>query len=173
MTSFRAPLATLRILVLGLVAVGLLSCAPAMRDAAPPTGPAGDVSADERVPPAVPVEEPEAAPADDDAFHGLLDLVPPGVEDDDPSVEELTPALARQYGINETKGVVVMQVERGSEAAEAGLRAGDVIVELDQEEVDDLEEFERKLQEYEKGDTILFLVKRRGSTIYLTLKIEE
>ena len=37
-----------------------------------------------------------------------------------------------------------------------------------------IEETDTKMQNlYKEGDTILFLVKRRGSTIYLTLKLEE
>jgi len=89
------------------------------------------------------------------------------------SVEEITPELAKNYGLTETTGVVVVQVDEGTPAAEAGLRAGDVILEIDQDPVEDVRGFSRKLEDYEKGDTILFLVRRQGATLFLTLKVED
>jgi serine protease Do len=89
------------------------------------------------------------------------------------TVEEITPELAKNFGLTETTGVVVVQVEDGTPAAEAGLRAGDVVLEIDQDPVETVRGFNRKLESYEKGDTILFLVKRQGATLFLTLKVEE
>ena len=89
------------------------------------------------------------------------------------TVEEITPELAKNYGLSETSGVVVVQVEQGSPAAEAGLRAGDVVLEIDQDRVEDVRTFNGKLEGYKKGDTILFLVKRQGATLFLTLKVED
>jgi serine protease Do len=89
------------------------------------------------------------------------------------SVEEITPELAKNFGLTETTGVVVVQVEEGTPAAEAGLRAGDVILEIDQDPVENIRRFNQKLETFEKGDTILFLVKRQGATLFLTLKVED
>jgi serine protease Do len=89
------------------------------------------------------------------------------------TVEEITPELARHFGLSETSGLVVVQVEGGTAAAEAGMRPGDLILEVDQVKVKDLSQFSRKIETYKAGDTILFLAKRRGTTLYLTLKIWE
>jgi len=89
------------------------------------------------------------------------------------TVKEITPELARDLRLSETTGLVVMQVEANSPAAEAGLAPGDVILEVDQEPVKSLEKFNEKIASYKTGDTLLFLVNRRGSTLYLTLKIWE
>jgi len=86
-------------------------------------------------------------------------------------VDELTPPLARNLGITDTEGLVILQVESGSPADEAGMIQGDIIVEVDQEEARDIRWLSKKLNTYEKGDTILFLIKRQGVTTYLTVKV--
>jgi serine protease Do len=87
------------------------------------------------------------------------------------TLKELTPELARNFDISETSGLVVVQVERNSPAAVVGMRPGDIILEIDQEPMKDLEQFMDKIKNYKVGDTILFLTKRRGATLYITLKI--
>lgn len=89
------------------------------------------------------------------------------------TVEELNPQLARNLGLSETSGLVVVQVESGTPAAEAGLKQGDIILEVDQVQVNDLREFKNTIHAYKSGDTILFLTKRGNSTLYLTLKVRE
>jgi serine protease Do len=64
-------------------------------------------------------------------------------------------------------------VENNSPAEEAGIRKGDIIIEVDQKAVDDLAGYREKIRQYKEGDTVLLLVKRKGTTLYLTLKIWE
>ncbi|UCG65221.1 MAG: DegQ family serine endoprotease [Deltaproteobacteria bacterium] len=89
------------------------------------------------------------------------------------TVREITPELARNFGLSEASGVVVVQVQNNTPAQEAGLAPGDIILEMDQVPVKDLKQFNQMIGAYKVGDTILFLVKRRGSTLYLTLKVAE
>ncbi|MFC1868683.1 DegQ family serine endoprotease [Thermodesulfobacteriota bacterium] len=89
------------------------------------------------------------------------------------TVEELSPERARQYGVSETTGLIIVKVKKNSPAGEAGLSGGDIILQVDQVEVKDLAQFNRKVGGYKAGDTILLLIKRRNSTIYLTLKVWE
>ncbi len=89
------------------------------------------------------------------------------------TVDEITPEMARQFGLSEARGLVVVQVEPNSPAEEAGIRRGDIILEIDQEPMKDIDEYSKKIRRYKKGDTILFLVKRRQATLYLTLKVWE
>jgi len=87
-------------------------------------------------------------------------------------VEKLTAQLAKDLGLSETEGLVIVQVDGGSPAAEAGLRPGDIILELDQSPVEDPADFLEKIKRYQEGDTILFLIKRGDSTLYVTLKVD-
>ena len=86
-------------------------------------------------------------------------------------LETLTPENARRYRLSTTEGLLVLQVEYNSPAFDAGLKEGDIILEVDREKVKTVNDFNRKLQDYKPGDTILLLVKRQNRTVWLTLKI--
>lgn len=88
-------------------------------------------------------------------------------------VKEITPELASNLGLSDKSGLVVVEVEDGSPAATAGFIPGDIIVEVDQQVVKKLQEYERKVETYKAGDTVLFLIKRQGSTLFLTVKVPE
>jgi len=87
------------------------------------------------------------------------------------TVDEITPELAEELGLKETSGVIVTEVEDGSPAAEAGLEAGDIILEVDQDPIRNIRQFDRKIERYKPGDTVLLLVRRQETTIYRTLKV--
>jgi serine protease Do len=89
------------------------------------------------------------------------------------TVREITPEIAKNLGLSESSGVVITQVQDSSPAAEAGLRPGDVILELDHASIPDVNAFNKKIHEYKKGDVILLLVKRQDSTLFLTLKVPD
>jgi serine protease Do len=87
------------------------------------------------------------------------------------TVKEITPELAQNFGLSEKSGLVVVHVDNNTPAEEAGIQPGDIILELDQVPVKSLEQFTHKIKTYKKGDTILFLIKRKGATLYITLEI--
>jgi serine protease Do len=86
-------------------------------------------------------------------------------------LQQLTHELAKKLDLPEKSGLLVVQVENNSAAAEAGLVPGDIILEVDQTAVIDLAEFNRRVKKLKDGDTVLFLVDRGGTTIYFTLRI--
>jgi serine protease Do len=88
-------------------------------------------------------------------------------------VEEITPELAQKLNLSEQSGLVVVDVDPSSPAAEAGIRPGDLILEVDQKEVDSLDQYWDAISGYNEGDTVLFLIRRGGNTLYLTLKVWE
>jgi serine protease Do len=84
------------------------------------------------------------------------------------SVENLDAQSANELGLSpNTKGVVVTNVDPSSEAAEAGLRRGDVIQEVNRQPVMNTSDFERAM--HNSKDKALLLVDRNGSTMYLAV----
>jgi serine protease Do len=83
------------------------------------------------------------------------------------SVDNLDAQSANDLGLSpNTKGVVVTNVDPSSEAAEAGLRRGDVIQEVNRQPIKNTSDFERAMRS--SKDKHLLLVNRNGSTMFLT-----
>jgi len=88
-------------------------------------------------------------------------------------VQEITPEMAQNYGLSRTSGIIIVGVETGSAAEEAGLVAGDIIVELDKKPVKNIATLENLLSGITAGQTILFLIDRSGTTIFVTLDVKK
>jgi len=87
------------------------------------------------------------------------------------TLQTLTPDLAENLGLERgVKGVVVTRVEPGGPAAEAGLRRGDVILEVNRTAVKDVATYNKVVREAAKGKSLLFLVRRGDNTIFLAVK---
>jgi serine protease Do len=85
------------------------------------------------------------------------------------TVETLDSDTAQQLQLPEsTKGVVVTGVDPSSPAADAGLRKGDVIQEVNHQPVKSASEFNAAMSKAEKSGTLL-LVNRGGTTLFVAL----
>ncbi len=91
--------------------------------------------------------------------------------DEDSSMEDLglslsdpTPASLRRLGLAEVEsvaGVLITAVDPNSPAArDAELQRADIITEIDRQQVDNLDDFERAYRRIEKGETFLIRVLR-------------
>ena len=89
------------------------------------------------------------------------------------SSEKVPSKLGMVVDENEDGQVVVMAVESNSPAGEAGIREGDTILEMDRKPLKGLKDYNKRLEGYDKGEMILFLIKREGATLFVTLKIWE
>jgi C-terminal processing protease CtpA/Prc len=89
------------------------------------------------------------------------------------TIEELNRQLGEYFGAPNGRGLLVKSVERGSEAEKSGFKAGDVIVKVGNDAVDDVGEFMEILREYKDGDKATIEVVRKGSTQKLSLTIDE
>ncbi len=86
------------------------------------------------------------------------------------TLEELTPEHRRTLGLGAEvqRGVVITDLAPKSAAAKAGLRPGDVVLELNRVAVDSLAKF-KELYGKASGD-ILLAVQRRGATLFVVVR---
>jgi serine protease Do len=83
-------------------------------------------------------------------------------------VQDLSPEIAKQLDVEGDTGVLVTAVEPGSPAEVAGLRRGDLILEVDRSEVSSTGDLQERLAA--AGDRALLLVRRGDATIFVPLK---
>ncbi len=92
------------------------------------------------------------------------------------AVKDLTPELAERLGLEEEEsGVVISELQRGSPAARAGLRRGDLIVEIDREPVDGVGEYQEAIEEAD-GRALLLIrrnIRGRLQTDIVALRIPD
>jgi serine protease Do len=86
------------------------------------------------------------------------------------TVQPVTPQLAENLGLERAEGLVITAVKRGSAAEEAGLRSGDVITEINRQPIKNLADYNRELTRNEKAKSVLLLVRRGQSSLFLALK---
>ena len=102
-----------------------------------------------------------------------VDVQPKVVPDEEESeygftVQEVTAQLERLHRLESREGVLVSFVERGSEAAEAGLEPGDLIERMDERRIHDIEEFRQAIEEL-PSDLPFLLRARRGENVRFLL----
>ena len=88
------------------------------------------------------------------------------------TLRDLTPGMADQLQLPRgIRGVVVMGVEAGEAAEDAGLQRGDVIVSVNGQDVEDMGSFDREIAKA-KADGLARLRVRRGNQHqFLILKL--
>ena len=81
--------------------------------------------------------------------------------------------LAEGFGLSRPGGVVVNQVYAGGPADTAGLHQGDVIVEVDGDQVNDVETLQFRVATGRLGESLPLRAVRAGATVDLTLPLTE
>ncbi|MEM9256820.1 MAG: Do family serine endopeptidase [Pseudomonadota bacterium] len=102
-----------------------------------------------------------AANSADEGRGGRLGLV----------VEDATPDSLERYGIN--GGVIVREVVPGSVAAQSGVLAGDVITMVDTTPVKTSDTYETVVSKLKPGSSVPLRLIRRGSPMFIGLKLTD
>ena len=86
------------------------------------------------------------------------------------TLQPLTAEMASRYGLDaDDQGVLVTKVDAASNAANSGIRQGDLIQEVNRQQVKTVAEFNAAIQQ-SGARPALVLIKRRNNVIYVTLK---
>lgn len=88
------------------------------------------------------------------------------------ATQDLTPDIAEALSIDETHGAVISRVEEDSPAARAGLKAGDVIVAVDQIPVGGSSALRNRIGLAPLGSEVAIEFLRNGTRKTVTLRIE-
>lgn len=92
---------------------------------------------------------------------GLLGLYPENLDKD----------LADAFGIESTRGALVNQVQEDSPAEEAGIRHGDIILEVDGTEIESAEQLRLVISRKAPGSEVEIKIHREGETLELPVEL--
>ena len=89
-------------------------------------------------------------------------------------VENLNDEWLDELGLDqETRGVVVTEIERGADAARAGLRPGNVIIEADRRAVESVQQLRQIIGVLQPGETLLLYVITGTARRFVAIPIPE
>jgi len=89
-------------------------------------------------------------------------------------IQEVTPEIAEQFGLPEdAKGVLVGDVIKDSPAEEAGIKRGDIITKVNDEEVNSPGELQDKIRDIDISDKANIEIMRDGKATRFIVKIGE
>ncbi len=89
------------------------------------------------------------------------------------SIQNLDERIAKYYGLKSTKGVVVTQVQPGSPADKAKIEVGDIILEVEGEQVNDENDIKSIFNEFRVGQTITLKVLHNDRIVERKMKLEK
>jgi serine protease Do len=88
-------------------------------------------------------------------------------------VEDLTEQLGDYFGVKDGEGALITEVEEDGPAYKAKLKAGDVIVEVDDEKIEDTEDLIDAISGKEEGDKVEIKVIRDRKPQSFTVEVEK
>jgi S1-C subfamily serine protease len=86
--------------------------------------------------------------------------------------EDLTPQLGAFFGAPDNSGVLIREVHSGTPAERAGLKAGDIIIQVDGKPVQSLDQLRAQLREKSAQKSVNLGILRKGSTLTLPVEIQ-
>jgi serine protease Do len=86
------------------------------------------------------------------------------------SVQEITPEIAQKRGISDPTGIIVTKVAENSPASDAGIKAGDLILQINKKRISSVKSFSDEIAKHQSSGTLLLLIKRGDRSFFVTLK---
>jgi Do/DeqQ family serine protease len=89
------------------------------------------------------------------------------------AIQDVTDELASSFGVREREGVLVADVMKGGPGEAAGLRPGDVIVDLGGTKIGEVPDLQRRVANVAPGQTVAVGVVREGKPQRLSVRVGE
>ena len=86
-------------------------------------------------------------------------------------IQPVTPNIADSLGLKSTKGALVAEAQPGTPAADAGLKPGDTITQVNGEVMASPREVSRRISQVKPGDTAIITYIRNGKELTATVKL--
>jgi S1-C subfamily serine protease len=86
---------------------------------------------------------------------------------------DVSPEVAEQFGLEASRGAVVEGVQDGTGAAEAGVRSGDIITEVDGEPLATMAQLVAEVRSRAPGDVVELTIVRDGEELELSVTLSE
>lgn len=84
-------------------------------------------------------------------------------------LKDVNPRIASELGLEADRGVVVAGVQPGSPAHRAGIRRGDIILEVNSQPATSVKDVKGTIEKAEEDDALLLLVKRDRGSFFVAL----
>lgn len=87
------------------------------------------------------------------------------------TIKNVTPDIAKQLRLRKSTGVVITEINPDSPAADV-LQPGDVILEINDNAIANINDYQRVITRIKKGETIVFRLYRDGGYAYVSIQLE-
>ena len=87
--------------------------------------------------------------------------------------QDVTPTIARQFGVKDSQGALVGEVEANSPAQKGGLRTGDIILEVDSHSVYDANQLRNMISSMQPDSNVNLKIWRDGAQRTLPVMLGE
>jgi serine protease Do len=87
-------------------------------------------------------------------------------------VADLTPEITQRFGIGDTTGVIVVNVESGSKGAEAGVEMGDIIKEINHRIVETVDDYTAAMDKIEADESVNIFIWRKNAG-FMVIKLNK
>jgi serine protease Do len=108
----------------------------------------------------MPEEEPVVAEKEEKSWRGIR-------------VSSLTEDIKSQFGIDDTEGVAIVEVESGSPADESGIKVGGVIKRIGNYKISNISDYRRVIKSIPRNSSVSVLIKYGGISRFYVLKGEK
>jgi len=88
-------------------------------------------------------------------------------------IQDVTPALAKAFGVSQVTGVLISDVEKGGPGAQAGLERGDVVLAMDGQSVNSANDLRLRIAQTAPGTTVHLKILRNGKEQEIAVKLGE